>query len=270
MSESQNPHGLNAGGSRLLGDALGFLFPVECPGCGHLDVAICPRCLAAFAEGAERVEAGAPRLDRMDGRAILPVWALTAYAGPVREVVIAWKDRGRADLGPLLGALLAVAASQSAPDLAAVLGRGMPRRPSGETLPPWDVLVVPAPSAASAQRRRGREPVTELARDVVVGLGRGGLEARLLPALRQRKRVRDQAGLTGRQRGVNLSRAIVLQARALDPPRGGRGSCGQPVAVLVDDVLTTGATLAAAEQTLAAAGVRALGAFVLAATPSPR
>jgi predicted amidophosphoribosyltransferase len=44
---------------------------------------------------------------------------------------------------------------------------------------------------------------------------------------------------------------------------------GPPVCLLLDDVVTTGATLSAAERALEAAGADVVGALVLAATPSP-
>ena len=80
-----------------------LVVPVVCPGCGAPDVPWCSGCVAALAPGPpRRVEADAPRLDRLDGVAPLPVWACASYVGPVRELLPAWKDQGRLDLTPLM------------------------------------------------------------------------------------------------------------------------------------------------------------------------
>ncbi|MFD7024457.1 ComF family protein, partial [Promicromonospora sukumoe] len=160
-----------------------LLLPVACP-CGELDVRWCARCAALLAVPFSRVERGAPRLDRLDGVPPVPVWALTPYAGPVRDVVVHWKDRGRADLdrllapalrraaarlGPALGSALSPAAARSAAAArsgpAALARTGSPA--TGGTLavaPGGTLAVVPVPSTAAARRARGREPVAVLAR----------------------------------------------------------------------------------------------------------
>lgn len=226
-----------------------LLLPVACP-CGELDVRWCARCAALLAGPPVRAERGAPRLDRLDGVAPVPVWALTPYTGPVRDVVVHWKDRGRADLDRLLAPALRQAATRIGPVLAQVLG-GAP------------AAVVPVPSTGAARRARSREPVAVLARAVTLGLHDGGVRARLVPALTRRGSGRDQVGLGARARGRNLAGAVRMTRR------GSRALGQRSVCVLVDDVLTTGATLAAVERALENAGHDVLGATVLAATPPP-
>ncbi|WP_278235110.1 ComF family protein [Isoptericola sp. AK164] len=231
----------------MLTDLARLVVPVVCPGCGLPDVPWCPGCARAAVGGpARRVEAGAPRLDRLDGAGPLPTWALADYAGAVRDLVVAWKDRGRADLDRLLVPALRRAAGTTAPRLRAAAAS----RP---------VAVVPAPSAPGARWRRAREPVRTLADAVADGLAAAGLRARVVPALRRRPS-RDQVGLGARARGRNLAASVALRHGRLRQPT---------VCVLVDDVLTTGATLAVAEQVLGRGGHQVLGAFVLAATPPP-
>ncbi|MEL7976948.1 ComF family protein [Isoptericola sp. F-RaC21] len=228
-----------------------LVVPVACPGCGTPDVRWCPGCRALLDGPPRRVEASAPRLDRLDDVPALPVWALAAYTGPVRELVVAWKDRGRADLDRLVGPPVRSAAHAVAgPTRRAAAGR--------------PVLVVGAPSTASSRRARGRDHVGVLARAAEAGLRDAGARAAVVPALARRGRGRDQVGLGARARGRNLVGSVVTRDRVLARAGGSR-----PAVLLVDDVLTTGATLAAAERALEDAGADVLGALVLAATPPP-
>lgn len=224
-----------------------LVLPVACAGCGAFDVAVCAACVALLRGPPRRCEASAPRLDRMDGSAPLPVWASASCVGPVREVIVAWKDRGRADVGRHLAEALARSAREVAP---ALRGWG----------PSAHLLVVPAPSSAAARRRRGEDLVGRLGGVVAQALAPARPSA--LPALRRRWGGRDQVGLGARGRGANLAGQIAVRGSARDR------LAAQPV-LLVDDVLTTGATLAACERALSGAGAVVVGALVLAATPPP-
>lgn len=251
-----------------LDDVARLVLPVACPGCDRPDVRWCAGCLAPLDAPLRRREQAAPRLDRLDGVAPLPVWAPAHYAGPVRGVVVAWKDRGRADLdGPL-----AVVARRAGTALAGLLGTGPVARPLARADPgpsPRAVLVVPAPTSAAARRARGRDPVVVLARGVATGLRAAGTPARVVPLLVQRGRARDQVGLGSRARGARLG-AVGVATGPVTRRRVQEAVRDRLPCLLVDDVLTTGATLAASEAALARAGLRVLGAFVLAATPAPR
>ena len=238
-------------GTAWLGDLARVVVPVQCAGCGALDVALCEPCRAELRSPVERCEAAAPRLDRLDGRAPLPVWARTVYDGPVRELVLAWKDRGRVDLTAVLREEFGAAACELAPSLAVALERANARA---------RVVVVGAPSSRSAVRRRGADLVAGLAEAAASALTAHGVPALAERALEQRRGVRDQVGLGARARGRNLSGRVRV--------RDGTRLAGR-VAVVVDDVLTTGATLAGAVAALERAGARVVGGLVLAATPGP-
>lgn len=157
-----------------------------------------------------------------------PVVAAATYDGVVRSLLLAHKERGRLALARPLGHALAGAA--------AVHGRG--------------VLLVPVPSSPASVRARGHDHARRLS--AVAGRRLGAPTAAVLVQARQ---VQDQAGLDAAARSANLAGALRARRR-LD---------GLDV-VVVDDVVTTGATLAEAARALTAAGARVRGAAVVAAT----
>jgi len=259
---------------RWLDDVLGLLLPVECPGCGRWDVPLCPDCARVFDGGPWRCESGAPMLAAVPGEpsapdpggadpevaapepgSRLPVWALAAYAGATRGVVLAWKNGRRRDLARTVEAV-GRRAGRSWGDV--LLGEGR--------WPGADLVVVPAPSGAR-RRLAGRFVVGPLADAVAQGLATAArapttagppssVRVTAIDALRRGSGRAHQAGLGVAARGAN--RRDMRLAHSLQPGR----SC-----VLVDDVLTTGATLAECRRTLVAAGHDVVGALVLAATP---
>jgi predicted amidophosphoribosyltransferase len=118
-----------------------------------------------------------------------------------------------------------------------------------ESAASWDltgVLVVPVPTSPAAMRRRGYRVAELLAR-------RAGWRPRRL--LSVTRRTADQRGLGRDERAANAEGSM----RA-------RGGDGLRV-LLVDDVVTTGATLGEAARALRAAGADVIGAVTVAATP---
>ncbi|GIG36135.1 ComF family protein [Cellulomonas pakistanensis] len=234
-------------------ELLDLVLPVTCAGCGAPGRALCAACLHRFAGPPRRCERAAGRLDRMDGT-VLPVWAPAANDGPVRRAVVAWKDGGRADVTPWFAAVLARAAP--ALDLAGEPDAPGPRRAGDGGARP--LLVVGAPPSPRGRARRGEDLVGALAAAVAAALP----PAAAVPALRLAGGGRDQVGLGVRGRAANLAGRVRVRPRARAALAGSR-------VLLVDDVLTTGATLAACRAALESADVQVAGALVLAVTRPP-
>lgn len=105
---------------------------------------------------------------------------------------------------------------------------------------PGEVLLVPVPSARAAVRARGHDPARRIALAAAGELRRAGMPVRVAAVLRQRRAVADQAGLDSRQRLDNLVGALAVV------PGGARLLLRGGAVVLVDDLVTTGASLAEA------------------------
>ncbi len=155
------------------------------------------------------------------------------YDDVPRAVLLAFKDAGRVDAAPALaGALSSAVVAASA---------------GGHVVP---VLI---PSTRSAWRRRGYHPtgmVLSRSRVLVPPLWR---------ALRLTRQTSDQARLSSSERERNREGSVVASARV-----AGR-RC-----LLVDDIVTTGATIAEAARAITAAGGVVVGAATIAQTPRRR
>ena len=110
--------------------------------------------------------------------------------------------------------------------------------------------LVWVPSRRSATRRRGHDALRGLVDVAAQRLREAGIPAVGLDALRQRKRVADQTTLTAEQRAENLAGALETAPRAQ--------LSGRQI-VVVDNVITTGASLSEAARTLRTAGADLLG-----------
>jgi predicted amidophosphoribosyltransferase len=161
-------------------------------------------------------------------------------------VIIDHKERGRLALAAPLGDALAIAVTAV---LEAGFGCGRcGRRP---------VALIPAPSTRAAARARGHDPLVRSTRRAAPVLRRAGQDAAAVPVLSHRRRVADQAGLSHLDREANLHHALAVTPAT---PALLHGRC----VVLVDDIVTSGATMRESVRCLRTAGVQPCGAAVLA------
>jgi predicted amidophosphoribosyltransferase len=235
---------------RSLGATLELALPTTCGGCGAPGASWCDLCAeeighATYSGGAK------PVLPTPCPRGYPPTWAAISYDGPARKALVAFKDSDRRDLVVVLAPMLAgaiEAALSADPQLRAVL--------AADNGP---VFVVPVPSSTAAVRRRGDAPLEQLTRGAVREVGRSSRDLIVTPALRLRRRVADQAGLDHRQRADNVECAMQVRPQW-------RASIAGVRCLLVDDVLTTGATLVEAARALRAGGAGSVAAATIAAT----
>ncbi len=164
--------------------------------------------------------------------------ALLRYEDPVVGLVGRWKFRPDPSLSRGLGAVFRAGVGRWS------RGRGRP-------------LVVPVPQSTAAWIQRGFSPAVDLAA-ALAGPARGGVAH----ALRRGRRAGPQVGLTARERSRNVRGLFRVPARMRRRLRGRR-------VVLVDDVITTGATARECARHLGEAGAAEVVVAALARADRP-
>ncbi|MBP1327081.1 putative amidophosphoribosyltransferase [Leucobacter exalbidus] len=211
----------------LLADLGALVWPVACVSCGAADRALCDPCRT-------RLRTAAP-LAYESVLAPVPAYARGPYAGELRAVVVAYKHEQRTGFARVLGEQLA---------------HPLVRALSHASEPP---LLIAAPSRASQLRARGFRHVDAM---IAAAMKHDPDRATLMRALTSTRGRRSQVGLDAATRAQNAARIAV------------RRSCharlrGREV-IVVDDIMTTGATVRAACEALQAVGARVIAAAVLA------
>ncbi|WP_091604405.1 ComF family protein [Micromonospora mirobrigensis] len=223
------------------------MLPTGCAGCGEqvpgIRRGVCPDCVTELESLRPRPARPTPAPPGLP-----PCTALGPYAGALRATLLAYKEQGRHGLARPLGGLLAEVVA------AAVDGS----RP---------VLLVPVPDTAAAARARYGDHLAGLARHAADRLAVAGWRVRVERPLRALPRP-DSVTLDSAGRAEAAAAAFRPRpSRRWWPIPAARGDGAvEPVVVLLDDILTTGATLAAASTVLRATGRSPAVAAVLAAT----
>ena len=156
---------------------------------------------------------------------LLNVHSAIMYTPTASKIILAAKENGLQGADELL-----IAAIEHVLDKAS-LDRGY-------------FTLVPVPSSKQSQRRRGRSFILDLTKTISK---RTGIPVN--DCLELSRRVSDQSGLTRVQRSSNMQGAFSLKTGAIL-----RGD-----AIVIDDVVTTGATLREAARALNSQGFHAFG-----------
>ncbi|MFL5675477.1 MAG: ComF family protein [Chloroflexota bacterium] len=216
---------------RLVTGALDLALPTSCSGCAREGQPLCPSCLPAL-DSRLGLPGGTPiGLPADIPTPLLQLDWCAPFAGPVRSALHDLKYAGERRLAEPLGAAVAARWGR--------IGIGAD-------------LVVPVPVHADRERRRGYDQAALIAS---VAAARLGLPA--VRALERRRATVAQFELGRDERASNVAGAFAV------------GPSGEGIVVgrwilLVDDVVTTGATLAASGDALIRAGAVAVSAIAVA------
>jgi len=212
---------------RAIEDFVQLLFPTRCFGCSAIGISICANCRSEWH----------PHLykSKISG---VTVYSSVMYSPVAKRIILAAKESGL----------------QGADDL---LIQAMIHSLNYLPIRKNETFLVPIPSTLKSQRRRGRKFIVDLSQKVSKI---SGLET--VQLLEHQRKVRDQSHLNAKSRNKNMIGALTIS-------RGKNTNSqleiyGDADLILIDDVLTSGATLREGLRALLAGGFRVIGAITAA------
>jgi len=197
-----------------------LIFPSRCLGCRQLGIGICSQCRASWHPHIYRTSISADGIS-------FPVYSAVAYSPVAQKVLLgakesAFHDADRLILQALLHSLAYFYSEVGIADL------------------------VPIPSRKTNTRKRGRDFILEQTKTLSQTP-----HVQVRAILSHSRKVKDQTTLNSRSREINLSQSMSCANR--------EDSSNIPV-ILIDDLVTSGATLREAGRALHGAGFTVIGA----------
>lgn len=218
---------------RLIDACVDLVLSRACAGCQVLGTTLCPNCWAAMAQ----------QVGLHPMRTPWPVATGARYENLAKAAIIAHKEHGVRSLTAPLGTLLAGAI--------ATLTRG-------------PTLLVTIPPHRRSVQARGADTALLIAQRAARVLSRAHQPAQVQPLLRRGLDNGKHVGRTALQRQAAIEGAFQTRPEQITRLRNFAGYR----IIVVDDVITTGATTQEAVRTLEAAGVQVAGVAAVAGTPA--
>ena len=222
--------------ARTVSRALDLALPARCVGCGAEGPPFCPTCLPALDERLDQRPGTPMGLPADIPAPLLQLEWCASFNGPVRRALHELKYSGERRLAEPLGSAIA---------------RRWAKAGAGGD------VIVPVPVHADRARTRGYDQAVLIAQ-----VAARDLRLPMAPILERARATTAQFDLDRDRRAANVEGAFRLR------PTTGRRRAKQLLAgrwvILVDDVMTTGATLSSCAAPLLEAGALAVSAITVA------
>ena len=197
-----------------------LIFPSRCLGCRQLGIGICSECRASWHPHIYRSNVFASGIS-------FPVYSAVAYSPVAQKVLLGAKEAALHDADQLIHQALTHSLAYFYSEIGIA-------------------DLVPIPSRKINTRKRGRDFILEQTYELSQ---QPSVQVRAI--LSHARRVKDQTTLNSRSREINLSQSMKCANQV--------ESSNIPV-IIIDDLVTSGATLREAGRALSAAGYKVIGA----------
>jgi predicted amidophosphoribosyltransferase len=195
-----------------------LIYPNICICCGKTGAKICHNCSKYWLAKPNKSKVGNNCL-----------FFVTTYDETTSPIILAAKELGSRE------AVKLIAVSITSSISFAILNLGLSQ----------PIYLVTIPSQLSEIRRRGRDHIEDLVQEVITQLRQQNIDAIYLPILKPVKKIKDQSDLNGLQRKENMSHAFIVKSSPIS----------QSAVILIDDLVTTGASIQEGVRALAEAKI---------------